>query len=265
MIIFSNIIAIAQRELQGYFASPLAYIIAAVFWFISGLFFVEILIGNQGIIQQIALSERTGGNIGSIDVATEFLSSFLAILGSSSLLIVPILSMGLYAEERKGGTLELLATSPITNWAVALGKLLAVVMLFSFMILPVLIYEAIAFSAAEPSLPLIVPLLAHLGLILLIASLLSWGMFISSLTNSTILAAILTFGLVLLLWILEFIANSFSGSTRELLLHLSLIESYSNLVQGIINISDFILFFSYIFLGIFLTAQSINSLRLNRK
>ena len=264
-MIFSNVIAIAQRELQGYFASPLAYIVAAVFWFISGLFFVEILIGEQGIIQQIAFSERMGVELGSIDVATEFLSSFLAVLGSSSLLIVPILSMGLYAEERKRGTLELLATSPITNWAVALGKLLAVVILFSFMILPALIYEAIAFSAAKPAIAPAVPLIAHLGLILLVASLLSWGMFISSLTNSTILAAILTFGLVLLLWMLELIANGFSGSIREILLHFSLIESYNNLVQGIVNISDLILFFSYIFLGVFLTAQSIHYLRLNRQ
>ncbi|MEM6613395.1 MAG: ABC transporter permease, partial [Cyanobacteria bacterium P01_C01_bin.72] len=166
-MIFANIFAIAQRELQGYFASPLAYIVAAIFWFISGLFFVEILIGDQGIIQQIALSERAGIDIGSIDVAMEFLSSFLAILGSLTILIVPVLTMGLYAEERKRGTLELLATSPITNWVVALGKLLAVTVLFLFMIFPALIYEAIALGGAEPAIPWAVPLLGHLGLVLL--------------------------------------------------------------------------------------------------
>ncbi len=264
-MIIANIIAIAQRELQGYFASPLAYIVAAVFWFISGLFFTEILIGEQGIIQQIALSEKMGQEIGSIDVAAEFLTSFLAILGSLSLFIVPILSMGLYAEERKRGTLELLATSPITNWAVASGKLLAVVLLFSLMVVPALIYEAIAFSAADPPIAFALPLLAHLSLILLAASLLSLGMFISSLTDSTILAAVLTFGLVLLLWILELVANSLGGWLRDSLLHISLINSYNNLVQGIASTSDFILFFSYIFLGIFLTSQSIDSLRLNRQ
>ncbi|HEY9767370.1 MAG TPA: ABC transporter permease subunit [Coleofasciculaceae cyanobacterium] len=264
-MIIANIIAIAQRELQGYFASPLAYIVAAVFWFISGLFFTEILIGEQGIIQQIALSERMGSEIGSIDVASEFLTSFLAILGSLTLFVVPILSMGLYAEERKRGTLELLATSPMTNWAVAIGKLLAVVMLFSSMILPSLIYEAIAFSAADPPISFALPLLAHLGLILLAASLLSLGMFISSLTNSTILAAVLTFGLVLLLWIIELLTNSLGGWFRASLLHISLIDSYNNLVRGIASTSDFMLFFSYIFLGIFLTSQSIHSLRLNRQ
>ena len=264
-MIISNVMAIAQRELQGYFASPLAYIVAAVFWFISGLFFVEILFGQQGIMQQIALSKRMGIDLGSVDVAAEFLSSFLAILGTLTLLTVPILSMGLYAEEKKQGTLELLATSPITNWAVALGKLLAVVLLFIFMIFPSLIYEAIAFSTAEPPISLAIPFFAHLGLILLAASLLSIGMFISSLTDSTIVAAILTFGVILLLWLLELIANNLDDWLRENIQHISLLESYNNLVLGVVNTSDFILFFSYIFLGLFLTAQSIHSLRLNRK
>ncbi len=263
-MIISNTIAIAQRELRGYFASPLAYIVAAIFWFISGLLFYELSLGDRGIIQQVALSERMGMDIGSIDVATELLNSFSAVLSSLSLFLVPILSMGLYAEEKKRGTLELLATSPITNWVVALGKLLAVVLLFAFMILPTTIYEAIAFSAAEPPIPPAVPLLAHLGLILLIASLLSIGMFISSLTSSTILAAILTFGVVILLWIIEAIVSNLSGQLRESLSAISLLESYNNLVSGIVQISDLILFFSCIFLGIYLTAQSIHVLRLNR-
>lgn len=262
-MIISNIVAIAQRELQAYFTTPLAYIVAAVFWLISGWFFVEILIGEQGIIQQIIISEKMGVDLGSVDAATEFLNSFSTILETLSLLIVPILSMGLYAEERHG-TLELLATSPITNWAVALGKLLAVVMLFITMILPAFIYEAIAFSAVEPPLPPMVPLLSHLGLILLVTSLLSLGMFVSSFTNSTILAATLTFGVILLIWMLELIATSTSGWLRDVLLHISLAESYNNLMRGIIDLGDFILFFSYIFIGLFLTAQSISLLRLKR-
>ena len=263
-MIISSIIAIVQKELQSYFASPLAYVVAAVFWFISGWLFVEILLGQQGIIQQVALSEQTGVDIGSIDVASELLNSFLAILGTLSLFVIPILSMGLYAEERKQGTLELLATSPITNWVVALGKLLAVTMLFIFMLLPSLVYEAIAFSAAEPPLNPAVPLLAHLGLVLMSAALLSWGMFISSLTNSTILAAIFTFTLILLLWFVDLIANNIGGWLGDNLEHLSLLGSYNNLVQGIVNISDLVLFASYIFLGLFLTSQSVNLLRLNR-
>jgi ABC-2 type transport system permease protein len=263
-LIISNTIAITQKELQGYFASPLAYIVAAVFWLISGFFFGEMLIGQEGIIQQVAASEQLGIPTPPLDVAYIFLNSFFALMGSLSLFVLPILSMGLYSEERKRGTLELLATSPITNWVVALGKLLAVLAFFTVMILPLLFYEAIAFSAASPLVPPTVPLLAHLGLILLAASILSLGMFISSLTDNSLIAAILTFSLVLLLWVIDLIAKNIGGVFGEALKHISLLESYNNLVQGIFDTSNLVLFASYIFLGLFLTAQSIESLRFNR-
>lgn len=263
MIVIANIIAIVQKELKSYFATPFAYIILAVFWLISGFFFVEILLGEQGIIQQIAVSEQMGIPTDAVDVAYVFLNSFFAVMGSLSLFILPMLSMGLYSEERKRGTLELLATSPLTNWVVALGKLIGVIIFFTVAVLPTLLYEIIAFSTANPPLSPAVPLLAHLALILLAAAILSLGMFISSLTDSSILAAILTFGLILLLWIIDLIANNVTGWFREALQHISLIESYNNLVSGVCSISNIVLFFSYIFLGLFLTAQSIELFRLN--
>ena len=264
-MIITNIIAIFRKELQGYFASPLAYIVAAVFWLLSGFFLVSILLGPEGIIQQVALREQMGMPAPPIDVAYVFVRSFFEVIGSLILFILPILSMGLYAEERKRGTLELLATSPLTNWAVALGKLLGVVTFFTAMLLPLLICQAIALSAADPPLQPGVPLLALVGLILLAASILSLGMFISSLTESTILAAILTFALVLLLWIIDLIADGVSGPVGEALGHLSLLEHYSNLVRGILDTSSLVLFVSYIILGLFLTAQSIEALRFARQ
>ncbi len=264
-MIVANIMAIAQKELREYFTSPLSYVILAVFWLISGLFFVELLLGEQGIIKQVAMSEQAGIPIGAIDVASAFLSSFFAFLGSLALFILPILSMGIYAEERKRGTLELLATSPLTNWVVALGKLLAVVIFFTMAILPSLLYEAIAFSAAEPPITFNITLLAHLALILMAAAILSLGMFISSLTNSTILAAVLTFALILLLWTIDLLADNLGGWLGAGLQHISLLEGYNNLIQGVVNFSDLVLFFSYIILGLFLTAQSIDLFRFNRQ
>lgn len=153
-LILGNIIAIYRREFQSYFASPLAYAIAGVFWLLSGFFFVIILLGPQGFIQQVAQNDLQGQQLGvpvpPVDVAYEFLRAFLSVMGSLALFILPILSMGLYAEERKRGTLELLATSPITNWAVAVGKLLGVLTFFITLLLPLLAYEAIALSAANP-------------------------------------------------------------------------------------------------------------------
>ena len=173
--------------------------------------------------------------------------------------------MGLYSEERKRGTLELLATSPISNWVVALGKLLGVIAFFTIMILPLLLYEIIIFNSSQPLIPPAVPLLAHLGLILLASAILSLGMFISSLTDSTIISAILTFALVLFLWIMDLLANNIDNIFGKILQKISLLQSYNNLVQGVCDTSNLVLLFSYIFLGLFLTAQSIESLRYTKQ
>lgn len=263
-IIIGNILAIFRKELQGYFGSPLAYVVAGFFWLLSGFFFVVILLSPDGIIQQVAMRDQMGIPTPPIDVAYEFLRWFLSVMGSLVLFVLPILSMGLYAEERKRGTLELLATSPLTNWAVAVGKLLGVVTFFTVMVIPLLIYQAIALSAATPPIQPAVPLLAHAGLILLAASVLSLGMFISSLTDSSILAAFLTFVLILFLWIVDLIGSGIGGPVGAALGHLSLLKNYNNLVQGVLDTSSLILFGSYILLGIFLTAQSIEALRFQR-
>lgn len=206
MRIINNIIAILQKELQSYFRSPLAFSIAGIFWLISGLFFIFILLSDQGVIQNVTVQEQMGNQI-SIDVVYEFMQIFFGVIGSLTIFILPILSMGLYAEERKQGTIELLATSPIFNWVVAVGKLLGVLLFFITMIMPILLYEAIAFQGATPPVNPEVIILAHVGLILMAASILSLGMFISSLTDSTIFSAIMTFTLVIIISILDGIGN----------------------------------------------------------
>ncbi|MGB3535445.1 MAG: ABC transporter permease [Microcoleaceae cyanobacterium] len=262
--VLSNIFAIYRRELQGYFASPLAYAVAAIFWLLTGYFFVALLLGPEGLIQQAAYRDQLGITDPPIDLPYQFLQVYLRLLGSMSLFILPMLSMGLYTEERKQKTLELLATSPITNWAVAIGKLLGVATFYLTMILPLMLIEAIALNTATPNLSPAIFLTAHLGLILLATAVLSFGMFISSLTESTILSAILTFALVLFLWVVDLIGNTVGGGFGDALTHISLISNYTNFVQGIIDSSSLVLLGSYIILGIFLTAQSIDALRFQR-
>ena len=262
-ILLNNLLAIYRRELQSYFTSPLAYIIAVVFWLIGGLFLVALLLSPDGLIAQASAADQMGLGAQSIDLPYEFLQIYLNLLGSLSMFILPMLSMGLYAEERKQSTLELLATSPLTNWVVALGKLLGVVTFYSAMLLPLLIVEAIALSSSEPAFPPSIFLLGHAGLLLLAASVLSLGMFISSLSSSTVLAAVMTFGLVLLLWVIDAVSN-LPGVFGDAVGHLSLLTHYSDFVQGIFDTSGLVLFLSYIVLGLFLTAQSIDTLRFQR-
>ena len=261
MILINNLLAIFRRELLSYFTSPLSYAITAIFWLISGFFFVSILLGPQGIIQQVTQREQMGVPVPPIDVAYQFIQFYFQFLGSLVLFILPILSMGLYTEERKRGTLELIATSPVTNWVVAVGKLFAVLTFFITMIIPILGYEIYIFSVTSPPVPPAVPLLAHGALILLAASILALGMFISSLTESTIFAAILTFAVVLFLWVTDLIANRVSGVFGEGLEHISLISNYETLIQGVLDSNSLVVFASYILLGIFLTAQSVAIVR----
>ncbi len=266
-MIINNIGAIFNKELRSYFASPLAYIVTSLFWLLTGFFFVYLLFGKEGIIAEVAKLEQLGQAI-DIDIAYNFLLDYMGLMSGLIIFIVPILSMNLYAEERKLKTLELLATSPITNWTVATGKLLGVVCFFTFMMFPVLIYEAIAFSTANPPINLTVPILAHLGLILLAASSLSLGMFISSLTDSTIFAAIITFILIIFLWYLDgigvIVSATISPQLGEAISYLSLLKHYDNFIKGIFDTGSSIVFGSYIFLGIFLTASSIETLRFQR-
>lgn len=261
--LIGNVIAIYRRELQSYFASPLAYGIATVFWLLSGFFLVITVFGPEGLLAQSNFADQSG-LAAPIDLPYEFVRFYLGLLGSLSMFILPMLSMGLYTEERKQGTLELLATSPVTNWAVALGKLLGVITFYVTMTLPLLVCESLILGASDPPYKFSLLLLAHAGLVLLATGVLSLGMFISSLTESTVLAAIMTFTLVLVLWALSGIANTVPGPLGEAIGHLSLLTHFDDFIQGIFDTSGLILFLSYVVLGLFLTAQSIETLRFQR-
>ncbi|ELR98014.1 ABC transporter permease [Gloeocapsa sp. PCC 73106] len=260
MSLLINIIAIFRKELYGYFASPLAYSVAGIFWLISGYFFIVLLFDEAGIIQEVARREQMGLTLPPIDVAYIFLRDFFTLMGTIVLFILPILSMGLYAEEKKLGTLELLATSPISNLAIALGKLLGVLTFFITLLIPLVIYQIIVFSQANPAVEPSVPCLAYLGLILLASAVLSLGMFISALTENNLIAALFTFTLVLLLWVIDLIADNLGGLLGEVLSHLSLLTHYDNLIQGVFTTSSLFLFLSYVVLGLFLTTQWLQAL-----
>lgn len=264
-MIFANILAIYRRELQGYFLSPFFYVVAGVFWLLAGLFFAYIVTTVVQYVAQADLGQQQFGTPPqAIDVPQLILESYLGLLGSISQVILPMLSMGLYTEERKRGTLELLATSPITNWSVATGKLLAVVTFFATLILPLMIYEFITLRSTSPPLSPWLILAGHGGLILFAAMILSLGMFLSSLTDSAIVAAIMTFALLLILWILDALAKTTGGVVSEILTYLSPVEHFSAMTRGVVRTNSLILFGSYIFLGIYLTAQSIDAFRFQR-
>jgi len=260
MVTLYNLLAIFRKEFLSYFSSPFSYVVAAIFWLMSGVFFSLML---SQILEGVEFTRQAGFSE-PIDVPMDFLSSYLGLIISLVLVLLPALSMGLYAEERKRGTLELLATSPVTNWVVAVGKLLGALVFFSVLLIPLWIYQIIVFSASTPSVPVNIIVLANLAVLLVAAAVLSLGMFISSLTENVIIAYILTFTLVLTLWLLDVFAQNLGGAIASVFSYLSLFQNYQDLIEGLLSSKSLILFASYIFLGVFLTAQSIEALRFQR-
>jgi ABC-2 type transport system permease protein len=255
---FYNILAIYRRELYGYFRSPLAYIITGIFWLICGLLFASLLSAS---IQEAALADfqqQQGGQPTSLDVPYLFLQSFLSnVLGSISLLTLPLLSMGLYAEERKQGTMELLASSPLSNWVIAVGKLLGALTLFMTMIAPFLLFEAMAVNNSNPPLSPLIILLGHLALILQAAAILACGMWISACSSSSLVAGFGTFVLVTAWSNLDVLSDRLGGSFGQFVSNFSVVNHFHRLASGVLDVGSLAILTSYTLLGIFLTAQAI--------
>jgi ABC-2 type transport system permease protein len=257
--VFHNILAIYRRELYSYFRSPLAYTIAGIFWLICGLLFFSLLLASIQEAALIDFQQQGSGERGpNFDIPYLFLQSFLSnVLGSISLFVLPLLSMGLYAEERRQGTLELLATSPLQHWVVAVGKLLGVLTLFATMIAPFLVFEAMAVSNSKPPLSPLIILMGHLALIMQAAAILAWGMWISACSSNSLVAGFVTFVVVTAWSNLDALADRVGGSLGQFISNFSVVNHYQRLVSGVLDVGSLSILTSYTLLGIFLTAQAI--------
>ena len=258
----SSLGVIFRKELRSYFVSPIAYVVAMIFWALAGFFFVRIL--ASVVDYSLRLDASPFGGSQPFDAATILLQQFLNLMGTLFLFISPILTMSLYAEERKRGTMELLATSPVTNVTVALGKWLGALVFYITLLIPIVVYQLVVYSSATPSMNYRLFVAGHLGLILMAGAMLAFGMFISALTDNTIIAAIGTFGVMLLLWVIDAAAGQSSSGWDPVLRYLSILQQYGNWVQGSLTTSSVLFFVSMIILGIFLTVQAVEGLRWQR-
>jgi ABC-2 type transport system permease protein len=175
-----------------------------------------------------------------------------------------MLTMGVYAEERKRGTMEMLMTSPITELQIVIGKYLALLTLYAAMLAPTLVYHVVMGMYSEPKLPWRIVWAGYLGVFLLGAVLLALGSFISSLTENQIVAGVITFVLFLLLWVLDMGVRGLSGAAGEIVKYLSILQHYEEFSQGVIDTSSVIFYLSGILLGLFLTLRSLDSMRWRR-
>jgi ABC-2 type transport system permease protein len=253
-----NIIAIAHKELKSYFSGPIAYIAIGLWALLYGYFFVAIL---QFFVRRGMQMNQMGmqGGPQSMNVNQELIRPLLQNVTIMILFVMPMVTMRTYSEEKRSGTIELLLTSPLTDFQIIMGKFLGAMALYAVMLLVTTIHIGLLFIYGNPEWKPIVT--AYLGLFLLGGCFISMGLLISSLTKNQIVAGMVTFAVFLLLWIITWI-GSFSGPTvDQLTQYLSIIDHLDDFSKGVVDTKHVIYYVSFITFGLFLTAKSVDSER----
>ena len=255
-----NIFAIVERELRSYFSSPIAYVVLTLFVFLSGIVFQFILFR----VLEIGTTQAQGGQFGQgatpLDMPGMVSRGFLGTMSDILLFMVPMITMALFSEEKKRGTMELLLTAPITDAQVVLGKFLSAVSFFVILLATTLIPMSVLYLFGTPASGPI--LTAYLGLLLYGLAIVSIGLFISTLTENQIIAAVLTFGTIMVLWLLNVVATRAEGQiTKAVLTYLSVLSHLDDFFKGVLVSSHVIFYLSLTFVALFLTYRSWDSLR----
>ena len=250
-----NTLALADKEIRSYFASPIAYVIIGLFALLFGFFFyVYLMAFNQQSQQMMQFGGGGGANINQMMIRGLFQNAAVIIL-----FVMPMITMRTYSEEKRSGTIELLLTSPVTDLQIILGKFLGALALYAAMLLVTMVYMVILFRIGNPEWR---PIAAgYLGLLLMGSCFLSAGLFISSLTKNQIVAGFLTFATFLMLWIINWPAEYSGPTTRDVLNYLSITQHFDDFARGIIDTKHAIYYLSFITFGLFLTAKSVDSER----
>ena len=250
----SNILAIAQKELKAYFASPIAYVIIGFFALVFGYFYIV----SINVFLQMAMQMGIPGQ-GQININNMAIRPLLQNVSVVGLFVLPLITMRTYAEEKRSGTIELLLTSPLTDFQIIMGKFAGAVALYCLMLAVTLPHMAILFVYGNPEWKPIVT--GYLGLLLMGASFISMGLWISSLTRNQIVAGMITFAMLLLLWTINWAIDSAGPGMQKLLTAVSITDHFDDFSKGVIALRHVVYYLSFITFGLFLTAKSVDSER----
>ena len=252
-----NICTIAMREFSVYFTSPIAYFLLAIFAIISGWFFYN----GLAFFLDYSASMAAQGGMGAptMNVNQFVIEPLLGNMSIVLLFMVPMITMRLFAEEKRSGTIELLLTSPLKDYHIVIGKWMGALMLYGCMLLVAVVNISVLFIYTTPDWkPLLVSLL---GLLLMGGSMIALGTFLSTLTRNQIVAGALTFGVLLLLWVLNWGSSYDSSTFSRLCEYLAITPHYEQLSRGVIELKDMLYYLSAISLGLFLSKRSLEALR----
>lgn len=250
-----NIWTICRRELYAYFVSPIAWVLLGIFAVLCGY----ITTSQAQNLARASIEAQMQGQSFPMNINQYGIAPVLSTVAVIAIFLIPLISMRLFAEEKRQGTIELLVTSPIHDLEIILGKWLAALLMYASLLAVLLIDLSFFFFYGNPDWK---PLLSGvLGLLLQGACLLALGAFISSLTKNQIVAGSVGFAAALLLWLLSWATAYGSSDTVQVLNYISIVSHLDTFTRGVIDSKDIVYYFSMIFLGLFLTSRSLESIR----
>jgi ABC-2 type transport system permease protein len=250
-----NVWAIYRKELRSYFASPIAYLLMAVFALIFGYFFYI----ATAIFVQRGLESQMMGQGYPMDVNEWVIRPLMMNISVIGLFLIPMITMRLFAEEKRSGTIELLMTSPIRDQEVIIGKWFAALTLYASILGISALNLGFLFAYGNPDWKPI--LVGYLGLLLQGGCLLALGTFVSTLTRNQIIAGGATFAACLLLWIMDWVSAYQTTAWAKVMSYMSVVTHFEPFSKGVLDTKDIVFYLSMIFFGLFLTARSMESLR----
>ncbi len=244
------ILTIALREFRSMFLSPLAWTVLAVTQLILAWVFFSQIDAFFAIQSQLTTLPNAPGVVDLI------VAPLLQVASIILLMVSPLLTMRLLSEERRNGTLSLLLSAPVNNTEIVLGKYLGMLL---FMLLFVTLLSLMPLSlSVGTSLDLGKTFSGLLALLLLLAAFTAAGLFMSSLTASPVIAAISSFGLLLLLWIID----RGGEQADNIISYFSLLKHSAPMLRGIIDTADLAYFVLFIITFVVLTIRQMDSQRL---
>ncbi len=229
--------AIFKRELRAYFTSPIGYIFIGVFAFISGFYFDSYLL-----------------KAGYGDIDSPFRSSLLILV-----LLVPVLTMRLIAEERSSKTEQLLLSSPVSVWSIVLGKIFAAMCVYAGAMVTSFPYVVIITVHGRPVWGKIFA--AYLGFLLLGLCFISIGIFFSSITESQIIALVVTLGVMLVMFLINILPSTGTAALDSVVGIISIIKRFYDFLNGILKVENIIYYLSISALFAFFTVRGIEKRR----
>jgi ABC-2 type transport system permease protein len=239
-----RLVALLGKELRTFFGSPLVYFVGSVFLGLSGYYFYTNLNAfvtfgfGESIVEH--LWQRLFNDIVRIVIT-----------------VIPLITMRVYAEEKNLGTIELLYTAPLRDWEILASKYLAcfgvfVILIGSTAIYPYLVYRIQPFDLSQL-------VAVYVGVLLLIGAMVAIGVFISSLTETQLIAAMFTYGIVLLLWNLSWNEAAVAGSWLGIISQACAYDHFEPFSRGVIDLRDVTYFVAIMVFAWFLTMRSMES------